>query len=873
LGLPLKVVDRFTSKEKVIGVLKVEEIVPSESHSERFFTDQDVLLVTMMANIIATVVYNTQVSSVQLQKLSSNLEELSIALAGGREMRDLVDQIVKTMARVLGAEASSLYLIDEATNELVIQTPPGYQQIHVGAGARYSLGEGITGWIAAKGELFRANSLQELFNHPAWKGKHPNEDRREPNSFLGLPLKVVDRFTSKEKVIGVLKVEEIVPSESHPERFFTDQDVLLVTMMANIIATVIYNTRRGEARVGDILKRMGTLSDPVNASLDLLHTSACSADWGVIDQLAMAIASILDKKPDKAETEAKALFDARANPLLYNRIANWAQHEDVQWKFHFFDCVLKIGAESGSWDHLMDIARPWLALRGDVNDPQYFAEAANHLARKIAEAIRVEPIDRGTDPSAIWFGTVLDTARIFGDPIDRILLLVQRRGELDEDNLSRMHIFAEKGLKRPYQVLMFVPLMFSFASAHVERMKQRMRIHAMDVVVANIPEILHILEAARPEEAFRGLVLRQITTTSPFVMVGPVPDGMFFGRERELRAIIQYVGVGRSCVIIAGRRIGKTSVLSRLHRVRLPEVGFRTLYHDCSNTKSYDAFLATTIRNWRPEPPSSIAMTLGGLIENPPADKPVVLLLDEADKLVPFDRGNNWQLFNKLRDLINSGRAQVVLSGESTLREALRDPTSPLFNLVNEMRLGPLEPRDVRELVTRPLKQLEIQLVDEAAIVDRVYDFTSGHPNVVQRLCHRLVGRINERGTHRIALDDLNEVIRDPDFQRTDFLGTYWEAATCLEKIVSLLMADDVSIRTLKTVRHILAERCNLYPDAREVDDALQRLVDLRSILKRVSAGYDFAVKAFPHVVAGTMTLDDMLEILVEEYREMPNGS
>jgi len=114
----------------------------------------------------------------------------------------------------------------------------------------------------------------------------------------------------------------------------------------------------------------------------------------------------------------------------------------------------------------------------------------------------------------------------------------------------------------------------------------------------------------------------------------------------------------------------------------------------------------------------------------------------------------------------------------------------------------------------------------------------------------------------------VNAVIEDPGFQREDFLSTYWEAATSLEKIISLLMADDKDVRTLRTARQALAERCNLRPKAREVDDALQRLVDLRSILKRTPTGYEFAVEAFPRVVAGTMTLDDMLEVLVEDYVE-----
>lgn len=225
-------------------------------------------------------------------------------------------------------------------------------------------------------------------------------------------------------------------------------------------------------------------------------------------------------------------------------------------------------------------------------------------------------------------------------------------------------------------------------------------------------------------------------------------------------------------------------------------------------------------------------------------------------------------MFNALRAPANAGRAQVVLTGERTLRDALRDPTSPLFNFANEILLGPLDFRAVEELVTRPMKQLEIELIDEAAMVRGIYDFTSGHPNVVQRLCRRLIERLNEQRTRRLTSDDVNAVIEDPGFQRDDFLSTYWEAATALEKIVSLLMADDEELRTLRGLRGALAERCGLHPRAREVDEALQRLVDLRSILQRTPTGYEFAVQALPHVVAGTMTLDDMLEILTEEHQE-----
>jgi hypothetical protein len=393
--------------------------------------------------------------------------------------------------------------------------------------------------------------------------------------------------------------------------------------------------------------------------------------------------------------------------------------------------------------------------------------------------------------------------------------------------------------------------------------------YAYDIVVLDRQRLVMIASARKPRNILRHLILSHIslTSVSPFITTGPASGRSFFGREQELRKITDLI-TKVSLGLIGGRRVGKTSILTRLHLNEMSTAGFYTLYHDCSTTPTYDTFFAAAIRDWQPEPPFVASATFNELLQSSPDDKSLVLLLDEADKLVPADRTNGWPLFNALRALANSGRAQVVLSGERTLRNALRDPKSPLFNFSNEILLGPLDYRAVEELVTRPMKQLEIELGNEKIIVNHIWNFTSGHPNVVQRLCRQLIERLNEQGTRRITLDDVDAVIEDPGFQRDDFLSTYWEAATPLEKIISLLMSDNRELRTLQSLRQALEDHCGLQPSAREIDNALQRLVDLRSILKRTPIGYEFAVKAFPRVVAGTMTLNDMLMILTEEYQE-----
>ena len=173
----------------------------------------------------------------------------------------------------------------------------------------------------------------------------------------------------------------------------------------------------------------------------------------------------------------------------------------------------------------------------------------------------------------------------------------------------------------------------------------------------------------------------------------------------------------------------------------------------------------------------------------------------------------------------------------------------------------------VAELVTYSMHQLGIRLVNQEAIVERIYKFTSGHPNIVQRLCQRLVNLLDQKTLRKITPEDIENVIALPEFQRDDFLSVLWERATSLEKILSLVMAQDTGQpHTLRTIRQTLTGSWNLNPSAREIDKALQRLTELRNILAVTPYGYTFAAEAFPQVIANTVIAEDMLEVLVEDY-------
>ncbi len=465
---------------------------------------------------------------------------------------------------------------------------------------------------------------------------------------------------------------------------------------------------------------------------------------------------------------------------------------------------------------------------------------------------------------------MVDATTVFYNlPINSTIPLLFLQGsELLENDLDDLRHILGKVLLHPWRIVFLILFVQADQSIKARRfLDEKFRKgYAYDVFVFDYERMQAIIGSKDPKSALRRIILSEINlvSISPYTTTGPTPENMFFGRESELREITEHVDC-KSYAIIGGRRMGKTSVLRRLHLKYLPDAGFYTLYHDCSTTSSNEAFLKAAINDWSPEPPPNAPITFKDLLQSSLKHKPIVLLLDEADKLVANDRTNNWAIFNSLRALANSGHVQVILSGERTLRGALLDSSSPLFNFTNEMLIGRLNFPSVELLVTQPMKQLGIDIKDTVMVVQRIWDFTSGHPNIVQRLCDRLIKQINERGERQITLDDVEEVIEDSDFIRLDFLATYFSRASVLEQLCTLLMADNDDLHTLQAIFQALVKQ-KIDVTLNQVDDALERLVDLRNILKRTSDGWFFAVTAIPLVVSKLRRLDDFIALRREIY-------
>ena len=282
----------------------------------------------------------------------------------------------------------------------------------------------------------------------------------------------------------------------------------------------------------------------------------------------------------------------------------------------------------------------------------------------------------------------------------------------------------------------------------------------------------------------------ELSSLSPYVVKGPVPDKMFFGREKEIKTVSQGI---QSCdhAIVGGRRIGKSSILQRVNRLLNNDPRYKAIYLDCEARFDYSDFFQAIGDELGDTPNSTDPLAFERFANNLKRQAPaqrVVFLMDEVDVLLDFDASSKsgGQLFRTFRGLSHQGVCRFVFSGSRILYRHLHNAQSPFFNFCDDLVLRSLEERSIAEIVSKPMHQLGIDLPAEETLIDRMIDLSSSHPSIAQWLCDKLIKTASDRC---ITLKNLDCASQDPEFSR-HYVETAWSDATPLEKLISLVMDD-----------------------------------------------------------------------------------
>jgi len=191
--------------------------------------------------------------------LAAQLQQLLLAIqASGRALLpssddELLQTIVEAAARIFGAAAASIALVDERAQQLVFRVAYGAGSENV-IGMRIALDQGVAGYVANTGQPIAISNVQ---SDPRFARDTAEKTGYVPRSILAMPMLVDDR------VIGVMEVLDKISAPS-----FGMQDMELLGMFARQAAIAIHQSQHLEALNDTFVRNLQTLVSP-EAAVDI----------------------------------------------------------------------------------------------------------------------------------------------------------------------------------------------------------------------------------------------------------------------------------------------------------------------------------------------------------------------------------------------------------------------------------------------------------------------------------------------------------------------------------------------------------------------------------------------------------------------------
>jgi len=337
---------------------------------------------------------------------------------------------------------------------------------------------------------------------------------------------------------------------------------------------------------------------------------------------------------------------------------------------------------------------------------------------------------------------------------------------------------------------------------------------------------------------------------------------LFFGRERELRALVnQLTPASQStCVLLyAQRRTGKTSLVRRVaediyvRREYMPV--FVDLAHFSANS-DYEVirYISRYIHrevaelDFAFEPLQSLKAEEDlylrfeeSLVEfNRRSGKQILLILDEFDALFEsLQKGVlSPRFFSALRSWTQTQPLTLLLVGYSSLADLLTQHCPQLSNVFTMNGLGPLQQDDARALIVRPVQGL---LDYENHVVEQILTLTACHPYYIHLLCAKLFANVTSRYRTLITSKDLEETLAElTNNISASYFTHLWSDKEPLQKTVLTYLAHTsreeghTGWGNLDAIAHFIASDYNLQA---RLSTTLEVLCKLDTLEKQMIAG------------------------------------
>ena len=154
------------------------------------------------------------------------LEDISSIILHSHDLQETLDNIVTIVAKRMGSEVCSIYLLEDDGETLVLKATKGLSKNAVGK-ISMKTSEGLSGLVVQTRDMVTTDNAPA---HPRYKYfKHSKEERYL--SFLGLPL------FERKTPIGVIVVQTVAA------RSFTDDEISILRTITFQISSIVLNAK------------------------------------------------------------------------------------------------------------------------------------------------------------------------------------------------------------------------------------------------------------------------------------------------------------------------------------------------------------------------------------------------------------------------------------------------------------------------------------------------------------------------------------------------------------------------------------------------------------------------------------------------------
>ncbi|MEI7905503.1 MAG: GAF domain-containing protein, partial [Candidatus Firestonebacteria bacterium] len=185
--VPLKV------NEKIIGVIEV-----MNTTTKKRFIKEDLDLLESLAGQISLVVQNAKLFTESTRKINalSTIMQVSSVINSTLNLNRLLSSVMESAAKLLNAETSTIFLIDQEKQELYFEVVTGKTKESISQ-IRVPMNEGIAGWVSRSGQPLL---VPDVSKDSRFYKKVDEKSKFATKSIIAVPLKV------KDKIIGVIEV-------------------------------------------------------------------------------------------------------------------------------------------------------------------------------------------------------------------------------------------------------------------------------------------------------------------------------------------------------------------------------------------------------------------------------------------------------------------------------------------------------------------------------------------------------------------------------------------------------------------------------------------------------------------------------------------